>query len=187
MNVLSSLDRKKSRFALLTVITFNFSLCFSFKPSITSNHGSDSHLLTSTTWTKDSLTSTWICRLMGIIANIYCRAHKKPVTSAVRRGRLRPPDTGQRRRRKGGREGENSREMWRDATWENELMRHQLCDSTVAVCAAAKWFQSSHFPDFFLLWCIFMNVTSPWVNDEKKGTRRFQTGIRGGFISLSPS
>lgn len=25
-------------------------------------------------------------------------------------------------------------EMWRDATWENELMRHQLCDSTVEQC-----------------------------------------------------
>lgn len=34
-------------------------------------------------------------------------------------------------------EGENSREMWRDATWENELMRHQLDDSTVAVCVSA--------------------------------------------------
>lgn len=34
---------------------------------------------------------------------------------------------------------ENSREMWRDATWESELMRHQLCDSTVAVCVSAAF------------------------------------------------
>ena len=87
---------------------------------------------------------------MGIIANIYCRVRKKPVTSAVKRGWLSPPrrkggggggppkGEGGGGGRGGGGGGENSREMWRDATWENELMRHQPCDSTVAVCVFCR-------------------------------------------------
>lgn len=57
------------------------------------------------------------------------------MTSAVY-ARLLGPDTGQDGTGGGG---DNSGEMWRDATWESELMRHQLCDTTVAVCVSAAW------------------------------------------------
>lgn len=47
--------------------------------------------------------------------------------------------------------GENSGEMWRDATWESELMRHQLCDSTVAVCVSAGFAAARRLNDAGLL------------------------------------
>lgn len=58
--------------------------------------------------------------------------------------------------------------MWRDATWESELMRHQHCDSTVAVCVsafAATWLQNDTSlllltsPDFSLLMHVYERVT----------------------------
>lgn len=67
----------------------------------------------------------------GAIAGVFWQ--KEQEVCDFRRLRLMS-DTelavGEGRERRGG----GGSEMWRDATWENELMRHQLCDSTVEQC-----------------------------------------------------
>lgn len=48
-----------------------------------------------------------------------------------------------------GEGGGNSRETWRDATWERELMRYQLCDSSQCLSAAFTAWLPNNIQLFF--------------------------------------
>lgn len=77
-------------------------------------------------------------------------AYRKLVTSAVHAWLLWPDKTG-----KGGRR-EQRGDVERDATWENELMRHKLCDS-IAVCLTAA--PPAWLPNYMSLIRLMMHVS----------------------------